>query len=88
MEFASKPKAILLASIRLAEVLFALAKSLSDSPLSFLLTKNESLTLFEPCYARLQRDVPDRTQWVKQGGLRSGSRRRTQPKLDKGVAMR
>ena len=54
----------------------------------FLLAKNEILTLFEPCYARLQRDVPDRTQWVKQGGLRSGSRRRTQPRLDEGSVMR
>ena len=31
------------------------------------------------------RTVPDRTRWVKKGGVRCGSRRRTQPKLARAV---
>ena len=53
----------------------------------FLLAKNEILTLYELCYARLQRDVPDRLRGRKQGGLRSGSRPRTQLSLGEGSAI-
>ena len=41
--------------------------------------ESEIQVLLELSYAGLQRDVPDRLWGRKQGGLRSGSRPRTQP---------